>query len=118
MTQFVIWILMLYGMTNIAVYGSILNGFRNHIEKLGNNPKIMLSNLFHFIREMMRCMMCASFHLGYLVSIFVYSPTHQNLGLNTYTSWFFDACLASGGVWIINSIVEWFEENRPNNNNN
>jgi hypothetical protein len=21
--------------------------------------------------------------------------------------------LASGGVWVINSIVEWFEENRP-----
>jgi hypothetical protein len=21
--------------------------------------------------------------------------------------------LASGGVWITNSIVEWFEENRP-----
>jgi len=28
-------------------------------------------------------------------------------------SWFFDGMLASGSVWAINSIIEWFEENRP-----
>jgi hypothetical protein len=38
------------------------------------------------------------------------------LGLTQYGSWFFDAFLASGSTWIINSIIEWFEENRPNNN--
>jgi len=26
--------------------------------------------------------------------------------------------LASGVTWMINSIIEWFEENRPNNNQN
>ena len=31
------------------------------------------------------------------------------------TSWFFDAILSSGAVWIINSIIEWFEENRLSN---
>jgi hypothetical protein len=25
--------------------------------------------------------------------------------------------LASGATWAINSIIEWFEENRPQNNN-
>jgi hypothetical protein len=24
--------------------------------------------------------------------------------------------LSSGAVWAINSIIEWFEQNRPNNN--
>jgi hypothetical protein len=31
-------------------------------------------------------------------------------------SWFFDGMLASGSVWAINAIVEWFEENRPKQN--
>jgi len=30
-----------------------------------------------------------------------------------YLNIFFDGMLASGGVWAINSIVEWFEDNRP-----
>jgi len=25
--------------------------------------------------------------------------------------------LSAGAVWAINSVIEWFEENRPNNNN-
>jgi hypothetical protein len=25
--------------------------------------------------------------------------------------------LASGATWAINSIIEWFEQNRPQNNN-
>jgi hypothetical protein len=24
---------------------------------------------------------------------------------------------SAGAVWAINSVIEWFEENRPNNNN-
>ena len=28
-------------------------------------------------------------------------------------SWFFDGMLASGSVWAINAIIEWFELNRP-----
>jgi hypothetical protein len=43
---------------------------------------------------------------------------YEILGLTPYASWFFDAFLSSGSVWIINSIVEWFEENRPSNNQN
>jgi len=35
------------------------------------------------------------------------------MNLIPYTNWFFDGMLASGSVWAINAIVEWFEENRP-----
>ena len=31
-----------------------------------------------------------------------------------YTNIFFDGMLASGSVWAINAMVEWFEENKPN----
>lgn len=113
-----VWIFIIYGFSNIAVYGSLLNGFRDHIERLGNDPKIMLSSLFHFVREMMRCMMCFPTWIGFIIGAFLYSPTHEFLGIHQYGSWFLDGCLASGTTWIINSIVEWFEENRPNNNNN
>jgi hypothetical protein len=30
-----------------------------------------------------------------------------------FCSWFFDGVMSSGAVWVINSIIEWFEENRP-----
>ena len=47
-----------------------------------------------------------------LFGIFVYSPVHEMLGITNWGSWFFDGLLASGAVWAINAIVEWFEENR------
>ena len=30
----------------------------------------------------------------------------------------FDGMLSAGAVWALNGIIEWFEENRPNNNQN
>lgn len=118
MTALVLWILMIYGACNIGVYGSILNGFRNKIESWGNDPDFPFNSTFHFIREMMRCMMCLPTWVGFLIGIFVYSPVHEMLGVSSYVSWFFDGCLASGTTWAINSIIEWFEVNRPNQNNN
>ena len=118
MISLVVWCLMIYGMCNIAVYGSILDNFRNTIQRWGNNPRVPFNGFFHFIREMLRCMMCSGFHIGYLVSFLIYSPVHEFLQTPHYLSWFLDGCLASGTTWIINSVVEWFEENRPNNNIN
>jgi hypothetical protein len=33
--------------------------------------------------------------------------------VNVLASWFFDGMLASGSVWAINAIIEWYELNRP-----
>ena len=49
------------------------------------------------------------------MSFVAYSPWHEMLGINQYVSIFFDGLLASGAVWGINAIVEWFEENRLSN---
>jgi hypothetical protein len=118
MTELIIWCLTIYGMSNIGVYGKIMDGFRNTIERWGNDITVPFNGFFHFLREMMRCMMCLPVWIGFFFGIFLYSPTHQLLGINEYVSWFFDGALASGVTWMINSIIEWFEENRPNNNQN
>lgn len=106
MINLLIWILVSYGISNIVVYGKIFQPFRNIIYsfreyKIGN-----------FIYDMTDCMMCFSTWLGFFLGIFIYSPTYVYLDLSLYYSWFFDGMLSSGGVWIIHSIVEFFEENR------
>lgn len=113
MTQLLLWMIMAYGLSNIVVYGSIFNTPRNAIRKWGENNQYPLSDLGKFLTDMISCMMCFGFHCGWFLSLFVFSPVHEILGLTQYTSWFFDAFLASGSVWAINSIIEWFETNRP-----
>ncbi len=117
MTQLVLWSIMAYGLSNIVVYGSIFAGPRKFINKWANNEYAPLQGLGRFLEGMTSCMMCFGFHCGWFLSLLVYSPVHEILGLTSYASWFFDAMLSSGAVWAINSIIEWFEQNRPSNNN-
>jgi len=35
-----------------------------------------------------------------------------------YSNIFFDGVLASGAVWSLNAIIEWFEENKPKDEDN
>ena len=113
MTQLVLWMIMAYGITNIIVYGSIFSAPRNAINKASNTPKFPLRGFFIFLSDMSKCMMCASTWIGFFFGFFLYSPVHEILGITKWASWFFDGMLASGSVWAINSIIEWFEENRP-----
>ena len=103
---------MAYGMTNILVYGSIFKGMRDTIKKWGENEIVPFNGFFNFISGIVSCMMCCSTWVGFFFGIFVYSPVHEMLGITNWGSWFFDGLLASGAVWAINAIVEWFEENR------
>ena len=111
-----IWLLAAYGMSNILVYGSIFQGLRNWFREMGNSNIPVINSVFKFISDLVGCMMCTSAWSGFFMSFVGYSPWHEIIGLNQYASIFFDGMLASGFVWAINSIVEWFEENRPNNN--
>jgi hypothetical protein len=113
-----IWVLSAYGMSNILVYGSIFNGMRDSFRKLGDSNLTLVSDVFKFISELLSCMMCTSTWVGFFLSALIYSPWNTILGVSEYVSWFFDGMLASGMVWAINSVVEWFEENRPANNDN
>jgi len=113
MTQLILWIIMTYGISNILVYGSIFNGPRNSINKMAENSDSLFNGFFVFISEMLKCMMCTPTWVGFFLGISLYSPVHQILEVTPYVSWFFDGMLASGSVWALNSIVEWFETNRP-----
>jgi hypothetical protein len=107
-----IWFFLAYGFTNIMVWGSIFAGMRNKIAELGDNILFPFFPIFKFISGILSCMMCCSTHVGFFLGLFIYSPTHEHFGLTTDISWFFDGLLASGAVWAINAIVEWYENNR------
>ena len=113
MTSLVIFMLVAYGMTTILVYGSIFNGLRNFIHNWGNSDYMAFNGLGKFISELIKCMLCTSTWVGFFLSLTFFSPIHNIIGLNEYFSVFFDGMLSAGFVWAINSVIEWFEENRP-----
>ena len=99
--ELLIWILVAYGMSQILVYGSIFN-----------NPRDWISRHSKFMGDLLECMMCTSTWVGFFLSLVFYSPT-ESLISYPYTNIFFDGILASGSVWALNAIIEWFEENKP-----
>lgn len=115
MTEFIIWSFLLYGLSNIVVYGKIFNTPREFIKQQSENEKNIMQSFFVFLRDMSSCMMCFPVWAGFIVGLFFYSPSFNILNINLFGSWFFDGILASGTTWFLNSIVEWFEENRPKN---
>jgi hypothetical protein len=108
-----IWLIISYGLMNIMVYGSIFQGLRDFFQRWGNNNYAPFSEVGGFISGILSCPMCFSFHGGWFLSLTVFSPTLHFFNTPIWVSWFFDAILSSGAVWVINAIVEWFEENRP-----
>jgi len=117
MTQLLLWMIMAYGLSNILVYGSIFNTPRNYIFNEADHGNGPFTDFYKFLKGLLSCMMCTPVHVGFFFGIFLYSPVHELLGVTSWVSWFFDGMLASGATWAINSIIEWFEQNRPQNNN-
>jgi len=112
--ELIIWLIAAYGMSQILVYGSIFNGLRDGIHRWGENPLSPLNFMGVFLSGLISCMMCTSTWVGFVMS-FVWSPFNNVLEVHQAVSVFFDGMLASGGVWFINTIVEWFEETKGNN---
>jgi len=96
-----IWILAAYGMSQIMVFGSIFDKLRERIIKNSE-----------FFGDLIQCMMCTSTWVGFFFSLAFFSPTATMIVI-PYTNIFFDGMLASGSVWAINAIIEWFEKNSP-----
>ncbi len=113
MENLFLWAFLAYGITNILVYGTIFNGPREVIFKLAQNEKNPFQGFFLFVKNMISCMMCCSTWVGFFLGLLLYSPTWEYLDVTEWVSWFYDGLFASGVVWTINSIVEWFEVNRP-----
>jgi len=113
MVEILIWMLVSYGMTNILVYGSIFSELREKIKLWGENKSVRFSGFGQFLSGILSCVMCCSTWVGFFLGIMIYSPSHEFLETTRFVSWFFDGIFASGSVWAINAIVEWFEVNRP-----
>ena len=101
MTELFIWMFAAYGMSQILVVGSIFD-----------KPRDWITRHSTFFGDLLSCMMCTPTWVGFFFSLVFYSPTLSMVGI-PYLNIFFDGMLASGSVWAINAIVEWFEENRP-----
>ena len=99
-----IFILTAYGITNIIVFGSIFESWRNFWSK--NNPK--------FFGKLFTCPLCLSTWIGGILSILFTCFGNQT----PFTEYgitilpliiFLDACFTSGCVWLIHTIQEFFE---------
>jgi len=105
-----IFILINYGISNIVVHGSIFNGFRGFWNRV--NPG--------FFGTLFSCMICFPTWSGFIVSTIFQLMGYDNLSPlasqgvdNIYLSVFLDGCIASGAVFFIHIIEEWFELNAP-----
>lgn len=98
------FILLAYGITNIAVYGSIFKGWRDFWNKV--NPG--------FFGSLFSCPLCLSTWVGFILS-FVFSQFGYQTPMLSYgisflpLTIFLDGCLTSGCVWIIHTIQECLE---------
>ena len=107
-----IWLIAAYGMSQILVYGSIFDNTRLSIHKWGQNKLLPFNFLGKFISELISCMMCTSTWVGFFMSLVLGGLTKNYFNTSWFVSLFLDGMFTAGSVWMLNSVVEFFEENR------
>jgi hypothetical protein len=98
------FLLLSYGITNIAVFGSIFEGWRNFWKKVSPS----------FFGKLFTCPLCLStwvgFTLSYTLLTFGFQTPMFDYGIDVVPlAVFLDGCLTSGGVWLIHTVQEFFE---------
>lgn len=92
--------LLAYGMSTIIVYGHIFD-----------TPREWVIKRSAFWGSFVTCMLCIPTWVGFFLSFALGGLT--NVYFETgYFTFFFDGMFTAGSVWAINSIIEFFEENR------
>jgi hypothetical protein len=99
-------------MSQILVYGSIFESWRQGIHKWADNELIPFNGVGKFLSGLIQCMMCTSTWVGFFMSLILFSPTEYCFNTHIVLSTFFDGMFASGSVWAVNSIIEWFESKK------
>lgn len=108
MSSIIIWSFITYGLTTILVYGSIFSEIREWIVKKS-----------YFFGTLITCVLCTSTWVGFMMSFIVGGFSNNHLTIpNIYLVHFLDGMLTAGLVWSINSVIEFFEENRFNKETN
>ena len=102
MSNLLIFSFMSYGMTSILVWGSIFDATRDFIKKHSK-----------FFGALISCVLCTSTWVGFFLSVCLGGVTTKFFNTNYFLGVFFDGMFSAGAVWAINSIIEYFEENRP-----
>jgi len=108
---FLVSCLLCYGIVNILVQGVIFDSFKEWLIDISLTKRSFLTRVTAFIADkiltIMNCPMCAGFHVGWFVGIF--------LGPFVWWNILFNGALYSGVVWIINSFVQFLGNgNDPN----
>ena len=103
--EILLFVLLSYGITNIAVFGGIFEKWRNFWIKISPT----------FFGKMFTCPMCLSFYIGLTLSlVFTYlgvSTPFTEYGIkNLPLLLFLDACFTSGCVWLLHTFQEFFEK--------
>ena len=101
MASLLVWVFIAYGMTSILVWGSIFESTREWIKR---NSK--------FFGDLISCTLCTSTWVGFFMSLFLGSLSTQYFDTIWLINLFFDGMFTAGGVWALNAIIEFFEENR------
>jgi len=115
--KLLLFMLVAYGISNILVYGSIFEKWRNFWSTV--NPG--------FFGMLFTCMICLPTYVGFIGSWLVYSPSIDYeivteginfFGLFTFpkelVALFLDGCMTSGVVWLIHSKQESIERSHQN----
>ena len=95
------YIIAAYGMTSILVWGAIFESTR-----------VWIKSKSKFFGDLISCTLCTSTWVGFFMSLFLGSISTQYFNTVWFINLFFDGMLTAGGVWALNAIIEFFEENR------
>jgi hypothetical protein len=98
-----IFILICYGATNNLIYGSVFEGFRNMLAKLGTGG--------YSLYKLFTCFMCLGTWMGFAVSSILIltgneTPINTN---NIFLTVFLHGLFSTGGVWLIHTTQEFLE---------
>lgn len=109
--EILVFILLSYGISNIIVFGSIFEGFRDFWDRVSPS----------FFGKLFGCMMCTPFWVGFILSLTFnlmgygeLSPL-KSIGVELIPlAIFLDGCFTSGMVWLIHTFQEMLERTHQN----
>lgn len=103
-----IFILICYGACNNLIYGSVFEGWRDFLGRMGTGG--------YSIHKLFTCFMCLGTWMGFAVSgIMLYFGYGKltpmgSLGVtNPYLIVFFNGLISAAGVWLTHTVQEAFE---------
>ena len=114
MKEIFIYSFIVYGLTNIFVWGSNLQWWRTFLSYFGTGD--------YSLHKLFTCFMCLPTWMGPVISTLIIffgggelSPTFNYVN-NIWLTLILDGFFTSGIVWFINTVQEYLENNVPKEN--